>query len=177
MIREEDGKGSLKGPAEITRENKGGTEPSKTPCTVFARTGFTIVSANPKISRLSPFSPTVPQKGLLSRHSLEVFVLFSVYFPFQGRVGIGFYGNSYFSQLILNFIRCWVWQSSSAFWVPGFHNLPNYPTPNHSLLLPSGLITQLVELEKMHMIKTMPWPGRNADEWGDRGISTIHWLL
>ena len=82
MIREEDGKGSLKGPAEIPRENKGGTEPSKTPCILFAGTGFTIVSANPKISRLSPLSPTVPQKGLLSRHSLEVFVLFSVYFPF-----------------------------------------------------------------------------------------------
>ena len=80
--REEDGKGSLKGPAEIPRENKGGTEPSKTPCILFAGTGFTIVSANPKISRLSPLSPTVPQKGLLSRHSLEVFVLFSVYFPF-----------------------------------------------------------------------------------------------
>lgn len=67
---------------------------------------LTIVSAYPKISKLSSFSSTVPQKGLLPRHQLELFFLFSVYFPFQRRMGIGRYGNSDFSKLILNFIRC-----------------------------------------------------------------------
>lgn len=36
---------------------------------------LTIVSAYPKISKLSSFSSTVPQKSLLPRHQLELFFL------------------------------------------------------------------------------------------------------
>lgn len=111
------------------------------------------------ISRLCPLSSTVPQKGLLPRHQLERFFLLSVYFPFQGRVGIGSYSNSYFSKLILNFIRCSVWRSSSAFWLSGFPNHANYPTPNNSLLLPPGWITQFVWLEQMRITKQCSGPG------------------
>lgn len=91
MSSENDGWGSLSGPEEIPRENRHGTEPSKTPWALFAQVGFTTVSAYPKIPRPSPFASTVPQKGLLPRYPLELFFLFSVYFPFQGRVGIGCY--------------------------------------------------------------------------------------
>lgn len=95
-------------------------------------------------------------------------------FIFHFKESGGYYGNSYFSQLILNFHpRCWVfWQSSSSDCLA--FSVSNYPTPNHFLCcLRVNNTTR--RLEKMHMIKTMPWPGRNADEWGDHGIST-YWL-
>lgn len=78
----------------------------KTTWALLEGEGFTIVAAYPKRSKLSSFSSPAPQKGLLPRHQLELFFLFSVYFPFQKRMGIGRYSNSDFSKLILNFIRC-----------------------------------------------------------------------
>lgn len=49
--------------------------------------------------------------------------------------------------------------------------LINHTASNDSLLLPPGLITQLVWLEKVCVnIKTACWPGRNTEESGDPGM-------
>ena len=80
------------------------------------------------ICRLCTLSSTDPQKGLLPRHRLEWFLLFSVYFPFQGRVGIGSYSNGYFSK----------------FWISSDVRFDSPALPSDGLAFPTTLITQQI---------------------------------